>query len=287
MSGVKLTGLFLALTLVFCIGAADLNQARQAYELTDFDGSLKILKTLPQKDGEALALMGRNYYMMGEYKRATDVLEKAAALEPYNSDFILWLGRAYGRRAETSNPISAMGHASKARQYFEKSVQLNPRNIEALNDLLEYYLDAPGIMGGGLDKAQATVNHISQVDRAEGNWAQSRLDERRKQYDSAEEHLRRAVALAPHQVGRFIDLARFLNKRGRYQEADQNFERALQIEPNSPKLMYARADCYVQSGRNLDLARDLLEQYLSATIGPEDPPKSDARKLLSQIRPGT
>src|SRR5207248_8706992 len=103
------------------------------------------------------ALMGRDYLMSGDFKRATDVLEKAVAAEPNNSEYVMWLGRAFGRRAETSNPFSALGHASKARQYFERAAELNPGNIEALNDLLEFELEAPGFMGGGLDKAKATI----------------------------------------------------------------------------------------------------------------------------------
>jgi cytochrome c-type biogenesis protein CcmH/NrfG len=103
---------------------------------------------------------------------------------------------------------------------------------------------------------------------------------------SAEEHLRHAIELAPHKVGRFIDLARLLAKQGRYQESDQNFARADQLAPNSPKLMYAKADVYIKSGRNLEVAKDLLKRYLSATITPDDPPKSDARKLLRQIQGG-
>jgi cytochrome c-type biogenesis protein CcmH/NrfG len=224
--------------------------------------------------------------MLGEYKKASDALEKAVAAEPRNSDYALWLGRAYGRRAETSNPFSAMGHASKARQYFERSVELNPKNIEALNDLLEYYLEAPGFMGGGMEKAKATVARISQADAGEGQWAQSKLDEKHKEMASAEEHLRRALELNPQKAGRFIDLARFLAKQGRFQESDQNFAHAERIAPDSPKLLYERADVYIKSGRNLDVARNLLKQYLSARITPEDPPKAEARKLLRQIEGG-
>ena len=68
-----------------------------------------------------------------------------------------WLGRAYGRRAETSNPFTAPGYASKARQMFEKSVALDPSNKEATGDLLDFYLEAPGFMGGGYEKAEALV----------------------------------------------------------------------------------------------------------------------------------
>ena len=280
----------LSLVLAFAFFASasppDLEQARKLYQLTEYEQSLAILQAIPQKDAAVYELLGRNYYMIGEFKKATDSLERAESAEPRNSEYALWLARAYGRRAETSNPFSAVGHASKARQYFEKAVELDPRNLEALNDLLEYYLEAPGILGGGLEKAKAIAARIAQVDPAEGHFAQATLAEKRKELDSAEEQLRHAIELAPHQVGRFIDLARLLAKQGRYQESDQSFARAEQLAPDSPKLMYAKADVYIKSGRNLEVAKDLLKRYLSATITPDDPPKSDARKLLRQIQGG-
>lgn len=275
-----------ALAFVAWASAADLEQALKLYRLTEYEQSLAILHVIPEKSAAVYELLGRNYYMMGEFKKATDSLERAESADPQNSQYALWLGRAYGRRAETSNPFSAVGHASKARQYFEKAVQLDPNSIEALNDLLEYYMEAPGFLGGGWEKAKATAARIAQVDPAEGHYAQAELAEKRKEMARAEEQLRHAIELAPHQVGRFIDLARLLAKQGRYQESDQSFARAEQLAPDSPKLMYARADVYIKSGRNLEVAKDLLTRYLSATITPDDPPKSDARKLLRQIQGG-
>ena len=276
--------LLLAASLLASAAGSDLERARQLYEITDYDGSLRVLKAIAAKDGSVYQLMGRDYLMSGDFKKATEALEKAVAADPNNSEYALWLGRAYGRRAETSNFLTAIGYGSKARQYFERAVQLNPRNIDALNDLLEFQIEAPGFMGGGLDKAKATIARIAQVDPSEGQWAQSTLDEKRKQYGIAEEHLRRALELAPHQVGRFADLARFLYKQGRYQEGDQTFARAEQLAPNDAKLLYVRAESYIKSGRNLNVARDLLERYLETTISPEDPPKDGARKLLRQIK---
>lgn len=268
---------------VLSAATPEFERASQLYEITEYDQSLKILHSLPVKDAAVYALMGRDYLMNGEFKKSTEMLEKAVAAEPDNSDYVMWLGRAYGRRAETSNPLFALGNASKARQNFERAVELNPRNIEALNDLLEFQMEAPGIMGGGLDKARSTIARISQVDPSEGHWAQSTLDEKHKEYASAEAHLRRALEMAPQQVGRVTDLARFLYKQGRYQEAEQTFAHAEQLAPGNVKLMYVRAESYVKSGRNLELAKDLLQRYLKATISPEDPPKSDARKLLRRI----
>ena len=280
-------GVWVKLCVAVCLSvasaAADWEQARKLYDRTEFEESLTVLKAIPEKDSRVYGLMGQNYFMIGEYKKATEALEKAVTAEPNNSEYVLWLGRTHGRRAEVANPFTVMGHASKAHQYFERAVALDPQNIEALNDLLEFYLEAPGILGGGLEKAKATVAQIGRVNLAEGQWAQSRIDEKRKEPGSAEAHLRRALELAPLQVGRLLDLARFLSKQGRYQEAEENFARAEAIAPENPKLLYVRADSYIKSNRNLEVAKDLLKRYLSSNITPEDPPKSSARKLLQQI----
>jgi len=278
---ILVVGCALASTLV--AGGPDFERARKLYMQTDFESSLKVLQAIPDKDGPVYELMGRNYYMEGEYKKSSEALEKAVALEPGNSESALWLARAYGRRAETSNPFTAPGYASKARQYFERATQLNPRNLDALSDLFEYYLEAPGFLGGGFEKAEATAARIAVVDPGEGFSCQAKLAENRKEYATAEEHLRRAIEVSPHSIGKFIELARLLTKEGRYQESDQSLARAEKISPNAPRLLYAKADLYIRQGRNLDVARELLRRYLSLDLSPEDPPRSQAQKLLRQV----
>jgi len=279
---VKLLAL-LGLACVLTGADATVERARKLYNVTDFDQSLRILQSVPEKNAEVYDLIGRNFYMQGDFKRATEALEKSVAANPEDSNSALWLARAYGRRAETSSPFTAPGYASKARTFFEKSVQLNPRNLDAINDLFEYYLEAPGFLGGGLDKAQSLVPRISQINEGEGYWAQAKLAEKRKQFSTAEDHLRRAIQAAPQQVGRFVDLARFLAKQGRYQEADESITLAEKVAPDSPKLMYAKADLYIKTGRNLQVARDLLKRYMNSRLTPDDPPRSDAAKLLKQV----
>ena len=282
----KLVFLLIGVLGIGIAANADYERARALYDRTEFDESLAVLQAIPRKDSAAEALIGRNRYMLGDFKKATDALERAFEGDPTNAEYALWLGRAYGRRAETSSPFTAMGNASRARQYFERAVQLNPKYLEALNDLFEYYIEAPGFLGGGIDKAQVTAGRIAQISPAEGYWAQARLAEKRKEYSSAEEHLRRAAESSPMEIGRLIDLARFLTKQGRIQEADQNLERAARLAPDSPKLMYARADIYIQQHRHLDVARDLLKRYLGAPLTPDDPPRSAAEKLLRQVQGG-
>jgi Flp pilus assembly protein TadD len=281
---VRTCTLLLALPVLLSAAGPELERASSYYHATDFAQSLRILQALPVKDGAAWELIGRNYYMQGDYRKSIDALEKAAEAEPNDSNHALWLGRAWGRRAETSSPLGAPVSAVKARQYFEKAVQLNPRNLEALSDLLEYYLDAPGILGGGLDKAAATARQMGQLDPAEGQWAEAKLAEKRKDYGDAEDHLRRAAASAPREPGRLIDLALFLSRQGRYQEAEQSFAQAEKLSPENPKALYGRAEAYIQARRNLAVAIELLNRYMNLALTDDDPLRREATKLLRQAQ---
>jgi tetratricopeptide (TPR) repeat protein len=262
--------------------AGELEQASKLYNRTDYEGSLRVLNAIPEKNAAVHALTGKNYYMLGEFKKASDAYEKAVAASPGSSEYHNWLGKAYGKRAETSSPFTAPGLASKARQQFEKAYELNPKNKDAADDLFEYYLEAPGFLGGGMDKAGKLAERVAATDPAQGLWLQARIAERRKDFNKAEEHLRRAVREAPAQVGRVVDLAKFLARHGKIDESERTFRAAEKLDPDNRRLLYDRAETYIQTGRNLDEARTLLKQYLASPIGPEDPSRADAQKLLRQ-----
>jgi hypothetical protein len=46
---------------------------------------------------------------------------------------------------------------------------------------------------------------------------------------------------------------------------------------------YAKADLYIKHNRNLGDAKELLKRYLSLDLTPDDPPRSQAQKLLRQV----
>ena len=127
----------------FYAAAADIPQARELYQHTDYAAALKILQTNRTPTAEVWALTGKTRFMMGDTKDAIDNLQKAVQLEPGNADYVLWLARAWGRKAERSNPFTAMSAASRAHEYFEKAVALDPHSQEATGDLFDYYLEIP------------------------------------------------------------------------------------------------------------------------------------------------
>ncbi len=262
--------------------AGSLQQAEDLYQHTDYAGSIALLNK-DSNDSATLFLLGRDFLMSEDFKKSVEYLEKAVAAQPLNSEYIDWLGRAYGKRAETANLLSAPGLASRARQAFEKAVQLDPKNRDALSDLFDYYLNAPGFLGGGYDKALKVADQISAVDPPEGYFARAKLAQKKKEYSTAEVHMRQAVAAAPHSVGHVIALARFLASQGRTRESDEVFQAALKANPNAPQLWFARADLLIKQKRDLAEAKNLLRKYVQAPITVDDPPKQEAYRLLKQV----
>lgn len=268
-------------TSAFPLAAGNMASAESLYTHTDYEGSLALLDK-HSGDPRINFLIGRDYFMLADFKKSSEYLQKATEGAPGNSEYMDWLGRALGKRAETSNPILAPALASKARQAFERAVELNPKNSDALSDLFDYYLEAPGFLGGGFDKASRIADQIAVIDPSEGYFEKARLAQDRKEYQRAEEQLRQAVAVAPRSIGQLIELAKFLAKQGRTHESDAVLEEVRNSAPDSPRVWFAQADIYIKQKRNLNEAKNLLEKYLQAPITVDDPSKEEALRLLKQ-----
>lgn len=234
-------------------------------------------------EAESLFSQGIQAYATEDYERARKLFEQATQSAPHVAKYHLWLGRAAGKRAERANFLSAIGLAKKVRTAFERAVELDAANVPALNDLLDFYVQAPGVVGGGEDKARTIAARLAQINAAEGHRAQALILSKRKDYAGAEKELRRALELEPNKLGRLLDLARFLAERGRHAEADALFEEAAGRDPKSPEYLFARGQQLALSKRNPQQARQLLEQYLRSPRKPDDPSRSEVEALLKKL----
>jgi tetratricopeptide (TPR) repeat protein len=274
-----------SLSLNSFLVAGKLPQAEELYARAHYQESVALLDE-HTTDPATLFLIGRDYYMLSNFKKAAEYLQRAVEAKSQSSEYIDWLGRAYGKRAEISNPLRAATLAAKARKAFERAVELDSHNVEALSDLFDYYFNAPGVLGGGFDKADRVAEKMLAVDPPEGFLEQAELAQKRQQFQTAEQALRKSVALAPRNVSYVIALAMLLAKEGMIQESDAVFSRAEQMAPNAPKVWFARADTWLQQRRNLQQAKALLEKYVHASISASDPPRQEAYVLLRQIEQG-
>lgn len=261
-----------------------LEKAEALYRKTDYDGALAQLSQMPA-NAAVLGLRGKAWFGKRDFEKASALFGEALRLAPKSSEWRHWLGRATGRRAEKANPFRQPFLARETVKYFEAAVALDGRNREALNDLLTYYLMAPGFLGGGLDRAEAlAASRFKELGEADHEAALAQIAIDRKVWPEAEAHLRRAAELEPKSIGRWVDLGRFLERRGKPGESDAAFARAGQIDASRPELLYGRAAALIESGRNKPEARALLERYLASPRTPDDPTADEARALLNKLK---
>ena len=147
--------LIAALTLFPLALAAQTPQALLASGRVDQALQTLEHQILTSPTAESYNLLCRAHFELEAWDAAIPACEKAVSLAPDNGLYRLWLGRAYGEKADRSNFFKAAGLAGKLRTEFERSVELAPDNWQARTDLAEFYLEAPAIVGGGKDKARA------------------------------------------------------------------------------------------------------------------------------------
>ena len=232
---------------------------------------------------------GSRLYSAEEFRQAQKSFEEAVSQDPGNSDYNLWLGLALGRRAERMSGfkrLAAMSLARRVKRYFERAVELDGSNLEALEALQGFHFEAPGLIGGSIAEARNLAGRIQAVDRARGAAAWGRCFEHEGELASAGEHYRRAWELAPDNTEYLVLLAAFLTRRGSHAESDQLFRVAFDRDPDNPELWLGAATAWIESKRTplYPRARLLLERYVeSPVLPPNSVPVSDVRKLLKGL----
>ena len=139
----------------------------------------------------------------------------------------LWLAREYGEKAAISKPLTAATLARKAKNEFERAVQLDPASVEARLDLAQYYTEAPVIMGGGLDKARDQAAQVAGRNSAKSHLILARIAEKEKQFPEAENQLRQAISAARQPSEYWLELAEFYRLRGRPDDMQKAVQTAL------------------------------------------------------------
>jgi tetratricopeptide (TPR) repeat protein len=204
-------------------------------------------------------------------------------MKPESGLYQLWLARAYGEKASDVSFFSAMGWAKKAGRAFEHAVELDPANVAARSDLAEFYMSAPGFLGGGSDKANEQIQKIAEKDPARAFTFRARLAENDKNYIDAEKDIRAAVTAGGNDPGYWLDLASFFRRRSQWNDMEKAVQSALSSPRVKPYTWFAAGEILQRSGHNLDQAADLLQKYLTSDGKDQEGPAFRAHYLLGEI----
>lgn len=221
--------------------------------------------------GEARLWLGRSYYKLHRWDEAIRELKTAIQTSPSNSQCHLWLGRAYGGKAAHASFLTALGPAKRVGAEFEAAQRLDPGNLEVRFDLLQFYLDAPGMIGGGRDKAEAQARAIDRLNRRAGQTAQARIFEHDKKWPEALKELTQSTLDFPNDPESHVELADFLFKRNDFARAEESAARALALRSGYPMALWIQAACRIRQNKDLPAAVASLNRLLEGPLDEQDP----------------
>jgi tetratricopeptide (TPR) repeat protein len=255
---------------------APLDTAKQAFEQGEYAKAIELLKTAESKDpqnGDVQLLLTKSYLALDQYDAAVSSGEKAVAINAKNSEYHQWLGEAYGGKADHVSMFSAYPLARKTQKEFETAVQLDEKNFDAAQDLVEYDCTAPGVVGGGEDKAQPIIQKLMTLDPAQGHYAAGNCRAAKKDYATADADFAKALESKPKSAELIYNIGDYFSQRRQANKLITVADVGEAVAPADPRAKFYRAQAFILKGENLPDAEKLLREYLRVA-----PPKSNYPK---------
>jgi tetratricopeptide (TPR) repeat protein len=230
----------------------------------------------------AYNLLSRVYFQLELWDPSVRMAEKSVALEPRNSLYHQWLGRAAGRKAENSNPFTAFGLARRVKAEFERAVALDGNNFSARSDLTEYYLEAPGFLGGDKNKARAQADAVAPHDPALAQYLYAKVEEKQGS-GRAEDLYKKAITASDNGARYWVELAYYYRRAGRPQDMESAITSARTALHHDGMPAFDGAFLLLRTGHNFPGAIEMLHRYLDGSDLCEDGPSFRAHFLLGEL----
>ena len=213
-------------------------------------------------DAAAAFWLGRIYYVERRLDRAASWFEKAVELDPANALSHHWMGVAYGRQAIGANRFRQAMLARRTKAALERAVELDPELLDARQYLLQFYLVAPGIIGGSKEKARQQAQEIAKRDPLRGHLAMGAIHDDANDAAAAEREYLAAIRAAPDSLDAYYGLALMYQRTRQYAKAFDTYERVLARRPAETRARYLIGRTAALSGDRLDRAEVTLREYL-------------------------
>jgi len=261
---------------IACGEESALEQARGAFEKGEYTRAIEILKReagSEPNNGDVYVLLARSYLELNQYDAAVNSAEKAVAISPKNSDYHRWLGEAYGAKADHASMLSAYSLARKTQKEFDAAVQLDAHNFDALQDLIQYDCTAPGMVGGGEEKAQPLIGKLITMDAAEGHYATGICRAQKKDYPAADAEFAKALEAKPKTANRVYDIGDYFLQRKNADKLLAVAGAGEDLAPGDPRGKFYRGVALILQGQKPAEAEKLLRDYLQLAPVNSDYPR--------------
>lgn len=285
-----------------------------------------IAAKLATEPNNADALVAKTDLILIEAKdsrldEASKIAEQCINANPKNSECHESLGNVLGTKAMKAGAMSALGYIGKIKDSFKKAVELDPNNFSARSSLLQFYIQAPGFVGGSTSKAKELIVDTIKLSPAAGALLQANFDLaddnyqramtaalavntngneelakiqrnvlsnighvliNEKKYADAEKVFTETAQRFPDSAIGSFGLGKNLQEQGKQKEAISHFEKAIAIDASAASF-YRLAKAQQATG---DKAKALANYEKSLGFRPELPKKmrSDAEDQIKSLK---
>ena len=196
------------------------------------------------------------------WDEAIQQAEKAVSLYGKNPEFQAQLADAVG--AKLADPqLGMLTKASLARRFkkeAELALQLDPNNIDAIGDLSEFYLQAPGLVGGDKKKAAELADQIGRINPVRGYFMKIMIAAEANRTAEVEQLTNLAISTDPKNYDLRAHAANFYISKGAsaLPQAEEQAVQAIQLDPTRAAGYISLATIYAQQSRWKDLEAVLV-----------------------------
>jgi tetratricopeptide (TPR) repeat protein len=261
---------------------AQVNALLQQGRVDEAQAALQRTITAKPDNASAHQMLCRVFYAQEMADEAIRECELSATQDPSNSNTQMWLGRAYGMKASHANPLVAFSLARKVRYAFERAVQLDPQNIQAMSDLGQFYVYAPSIVGGGLDKARTLASQMQPRYASQAHRLLGLTAAQNKDITTAEAEFKKAI-LASRTPAAYIDLSQFYQQQKQTDKAIEALQTGVAGDRRKDAALVDAASILTEMKVSPQFAESLLRQYLASSAKSEDAPAFKVRLQLGDL----
>jgi tetratricopeptide (TPR) repeat protein len=186
------------------------------------------------KDADAHFQLARVLFRLGDSDDAQDEIDEALELNDSNARYHFLRGQILGDRAQRANIFKQGILAPKVKNAFLRAVALDPSMIDAREGLYNYYIIAPGIMGGSEDEALKQANEVMKLNSIRGHILLANFYQRKKDFTQAEAQYKTIIDDEPKKVDGYKALGYFYVRQKEFDQAVAQFKKYVDLDPKNP-----------------------------------------------------
>lgn len=201
-----------------------------------------------------------------DYEDAIHFLETAVSVEKDSGQYYFMLGSAFAMKISHSGMLSAYGAARDMKKYLEKALDLKPDHRDAMIMLFQFYLQAPGLIGGDKERAKELARDLTNIDPASGHYLLALFWEDEEDDAQTERELLLALGHDSTNVGLLNHIGYFYLRTRSPESGHPYFSRAISLAPKTANVYDSMGD-YFAAVADYDSA---LQYYNTAIIRDPD-----------------